>query len=161
MPKGFHIRHTDGVQEWFYEDDFDVLGYVTNTLGLDPLLDVRIDAFGIAVLDINGTGAQHFYYGDDVAQWVIDQGFTNPVIVWQEDWESSPATLTFADADSRRSAALAAMVIARSQITLHEDSDPTATFTEADWRVFRVALRAYINLADGVIVVTNQPAEPS
>jgi hypothetical protein len=161
VDRGWHIRHNDGVQEWFHDADYDVLGYVTGTLGLDPLLDVQIDASGIAVLDINDTGIQHFYYGPDLAQWVIDQGFVNPEIEWQFDQQAGAGEIERNGAALDREAAGLLIDLAYDNITLHEDSDPTAIYTEAAWRAFRVELRAYIKLVDAVIVVTNQPAEPS
>jgi hypothetical protein len=157
MNTGYTVRLNDGSQEWVYTADFDVLAYVTFTLNLDPLLDVQIDSTGIAVQDINGTGFTSFYYGDNVTQWASDQGFIDPVISWQHDYENSLAGLQQVQAIALRNAAGGMIDQAYYSIMLHEDSDPEATLTESQWRLYRVQLRGYIALDDAAIVSAPVP----
>jgi hypothetical protein len=155
--RGWHIRHVDGIQTWDYEDDYNVLGYVVDVLGLDPLTDVDIDASGITVLDVNGTGIRHYYYGDNVLAWIIEQGFVTPAIAWQYDFQQSVEALDFETASNLRGDASGLLDTADAQVMLWEDGDPTVTHTEADWRAFRVALRAYIAEDDATVVSSPMP----
>jgi hypothetical protein len=155
--KGWTIRlKSDDTQQWNYYDDFNVRGYVTAVLGY-TLDEVNIDPHGLAVTDVNGDGGIHFYHGDDIGSWPTEQGFVNPTIEFQEDWEAGPIAQLMDQAIAEHQAIAPLVDAANYQVMLHEDSDPEATHTEGEWRTYRVALRAYNQLDDLDIVATPRP----
>jgi hypothetical protein len=155
--KGWTIRlKSDDTQRWEYYDDFNVRGFVTAVLGY-TLDEVNIDGHGLAVTDINDTGITWFYYGNDIGSWPTEQGFVNPTIEFQEDWEAGPVGQMGEQADQEHQDILPLEGQASYQIVLHEDSDPEATLTESEWRAYRVALRAYNLLSDSDIISTPRP----